>query len=94
MKSAVLLGWCILLPIASSFITYAIVLAKNKPIALDPTQGAILSLALLKFILLGSLGVFPINLDRLFVQVLGEEEYRPRRSIQNSTDLTASWRYK
>ncbi|KAF2348412.1 hypothetical protein FHG87_020831, partial [Trinorchestia longiramus] len=46
------------------------------------------------FVLLGSLGVFPINLNQVFSQVLGAEEYRPRRSIHNSTDLAVSWRYK
>ncbi|KAF2367514.1 hypothetical protein FHG87_001725 [Trinorchestia longiramus] len=94
MKSAIILGCCMLLPIASSYITYIVIAGKTDPIALDATQGVLLSLALIKLVLLGSLGVFPIHLDTVFTQVLGDEEYRPRRSLHNSTDLAVSWRYK
>lgn len=87
MRGFLLCGWLLVLPIASSFITYAIVAAKNTPISLDPTQSAILALAILKFVLLGGLGVFPIDMDKLFHQVKRDQESRPRRDVAEGSEM-------
>ncbi|XP_018011398.1 uncharacterized protein LOC108668666 isoform X2 [Hyalella azteca] len=93
-KKVILLGWLVLLPVVSSFITYTLVVFKTNPIVLDTTQASLLSLALLKLVLLGGLRVFPINLNELFSQALGNTEFREKRDVNNATEHIPSLRHK
>jgi len=59
----------LLVPLTTAFVTYTFVSAMNNPISLDSTQAAIVCIALIKLVLLGSTGVFPIDLDDVFRRV-------------------------
>jgi len=60
---------CVLVPLTTAFVTYTFVSSQSSPLTLDSTQAAIVCLALIKLMLLGATGIFPIDLDDLFRRV-------------------------
>lgn len=70
-QSILLLLIGVVLPLVSSFITYTLVTLEANATPLGETGGLILSIALLKLMLLATTGIFPVNLNDLFKNILG-----------------------
>jgi len=71
-------------PLTSALVTYTFVSSHSNGIQLDATQSAIVCLALIKLVLLGSTGVFPINLDDMFDKTWWPFSRRSRRAVQDN----------
>ncbi|KAF2361283.1 hypothetical protein FHG87_007963 [Trinorchestia longiramus] len=85
----IIVALSLLLPMVSSFITYTLVSMFSRPIALDTTQATLVCLALMKTLLLGATGVFPIDLNLIFKQVLGEGGFYPdEEEVTTQTSVT------
>ncbi|XP_076041988.1 uncharacterized protein LOC143025860 [Oratosquilla oratoria] len=80
----------VVLPLTSSFITYTFVSMENNAIMLDQTQALIAIIALIKLALLGSTGVFPIDLNQLYRDLAGNRIRRQalRFPLQQSLPTT------
>ncbi|KAL7643957.1 UNVERIFIED_CONTAM: hypothetical protein RMT77_005969 [Armadillidium vulgare] len=66
MKKVIIILSLTVLPLASAFITYVFSIMGDKTIQLDEVQSLILIIALIKLMLLGGTGIFPINLNEIF----------------------------
>ncbi|ROT67896.1 hypothetical protein C7M84_013989 [Penaeus vannamei] len=60
----------VVLPIVTSLVTYTLVTLESDPLNLDETGALILTIALIKIIILGGTGVFPIDINKLFDNIV------------------------
>ncbi|XP_064107890.1 uncharacterized protein LOC135216450 [Macrobrachium nipponense] len=69
----------VVLPMVSSFITYTLVTLEANAMPLDETGGLIILLAFLKLLLISTTGVFPIDMNSFFSDLM--ERQRKKRDV-------------
>ncbi|KAK4329110.1 hypothetical protein Pmani_000521 [Petrolisthes manimaculis] len=70
----------VLVPLVTTLVTYTFVSMGSDALVVDDTGALIIMLAFIKLVLLGSQGIFPIDLNPIYEKIVG----RRKRSI-NST---------
>ncbi|KAK8393558.1 hypothetical protein O3P69_006710 [Scylla paramamosain] len=73
----------VVLPLASALVTYTFVSMGSDPVTLDDTGALILMLAMAKLLLLSTQGIFPVDLNEVFYDLV----YRAPRDAEERNNL-------
>lgn len=80
----------VVLPLVSSFITYTFISMGNNALEVDETGALLIILTLIKLMLISTQGVFPINMNELFTNLMS----RGKRSANSIVEFDNSTLYQ
>ncbi|KAG7173648.1 hypothetical protein Hamer_G025029 [Homarus americanus] len=74
----------VLLPLATSLVTYTFISMGSNALAVDETGALIIILTLIKLVLLSTQGIFPININKVFNNIIERGKRSPGSSSRNT----------